>query len=187
MLSNYSSICLFVTLWSVAGQAPLSVGFSRQEYWSGLPFPPPGDLPDPGIEPTSLMSPALAGRFFTSNATWEALSPWYWQGNWGSEAAIVMNLVGSMWDLVGYTLLKIFLPIISLLYVFTSLYKCCQSLWRIFTPVMFLSPFLYISKCLISVYEHLTHIYPFSYWEIFWVQIWLYFNKHLCTHLLICP
>ena len=47
--------------------------FSRQEYWSGLPRPPPGDLPDPGIEPASLMSPALAGGFFTAGATWEAL------------------------------------------------------------------------------------------------------------------
>ena len=47
---------------------PLSVGFSRQEYWSGLPFPSPADLPDPGIKPTSLMSPALAGRFFTTGA-----------------------------------------------------------------------------------------------------------------------
>ena len=46
--------------------------FSRQEYWSGVPFPSPGDLPDPGIEPTSLASPALAGRFFTTIATWEA-------------------------------------------------------------------------------------------------------------------
>ena len=49
-----------VTLWTVAHQAPLSMGFSRQEYWSGLPSPPPGDLPNPGIEPVSLMSPALA-------------------------------------------------------------------------------------------------------------------------------
>ena len=47
-------------------------GTSRQEYWSGLPCPPPGDLPDPGIERVSLMSPALAGRFFTTSATWEA-------------------------------------------------------------------------------------------------------------------
>ena len=54
-----------VTPWTVAHQAPLSMGFSRQEYWSGLPCPPPGDLPNPGIEPASLMSPALAGRFFT--------------------------------------------------------------------------------------------------------------------------
>ena len=51
---------------TVAHQAPLSVGFSRQESWSGLPFPPPADLPDPGIKPTSLASPALAGRFVTT-------------------------------------------------------------------------------------------------------------------------
>ena len=60
--------------WTVAGQAPLSMGFSRQEYWIGLPFPTPGDLPDPGIEPISLMSPALAGGFFTTNTTCEALN-----------------------------------------------------------------------------------------------------------------
>ena len=48
----------------------MSVGFSRQEHWSGLPFPSPGDLPDPGIEPVSLMSPALAGGFFTTSAAW---------------------------------------------------------------------------------------------------------------------
>ncbi|KAM7230968.1 hypothetical protein CapIbe_018458, partial [Capra ibex] len=51
---------LSVTPWTLARQAPLSMGFSRQEYWSGLPFPSPGDLPDPGIDPASLMSPALA-------------------------------------------------------------------------------------------------------------------------------
>ena len=67
-----SVISILATLWTVACQAPLSMGFSRQEYWSGLPFPSPGDLPDPGIEPTSLASPALAGRFFTTSATWEA-------------------------------------------------------------------------------------------------------------------
>ena len=55
-----------MTLWTAVCQAPLSMGFSRQEYWSGLPFPPPGDLPDPGIEPVSLKSPVLAGRFFTA-------------------------------------------------------------------------------------------------------------------------
>ena len=57
---------------SVALQAPLSMGFSRQEYWSGLLCPPPEDLPNPGIEPTSLTSPALAVGFFTTSATWEA-------------------------------------------------------------------------------------------------------------------
>ena len=55
-------------------QAPLSMGFSRQEYWSGLPFPPPGDLLNPGIEPASLASLALADRFFTTSTTWEAKS-----------------------------------------------------------------------------------------------------------------
>ena len=58
----------------VARQAPQSVEFSRQEYWNGLPFPSPGDLPDPGIKPLSLMSPALAGRLFTTSTTWEAQS-----------------------------------------------------------------------------------------------------------------
>ena len=60
-----------VILWTVACQAPLSMGFSRQEYWSRWSCPPPRDLPDPGMEPASLMSPALAGRFFTTSATWE--------------------------------------------------------------------------------------------------------------------
>ena len=71
MLSCFSRVQLFVTLWTVACQAPLSMGFSRQEYWSGLSCPPPGDLSHPGIEPMSLRSPALAGRFFTTSATWE--------------------------------------------------------------------------------------------------------------------
>ena len=59
MLSRFSRVQLFATLWTVARQVPLSMGFSRQEYWSGLPFLPPGDLPDPGIEPLSPASPAL--------------------------------------------------------------------------------------------------------------------------------
>ena len=71
--SHFSHVWLFVTEWTVAHQAPLSTGFSRQDYWSGQPCPPPGDLPNPGIEPTSLMSPALVGRSFTTSATWEAL------------------------------------------------------------------------------------------------------------------
>ena len=53
------------TPWTVAHQAPLFMEFLRQEYWSGLPFPPPGELPQPGIEPTSSVSPPLAGGFFT--------------------------------------------------------------------------------------------------------------------------
>ena len=64
------------TPWTVALQGLRSMGFSRQEYWSGLPSPPPGHLPDPGIKPNSrlLCLPALAGGFFTANATWKA--PW---------------------------------------------------------------------------------------------------------------
>ena len=58
VLSHFSCVCLFATLWTVVCQAPLSMGFSRQEYWSGLPCPPPGELANPGIEPTSLTSPA---------------------------------------------------------------------------------------------------------------------------------
>ena len=65
---------LFATPWTIAHQAPLSMEFSRQEYWSGVPFPPPGDLPDPRIKLASLMSPALAGGFFATSATWEGLS-----------------------------------------------------------------------------------------------------------------
>ena len=90
VLSGFSHVQFFATLWTLlfigilqplsegplsSGplcQAPLSMGFSWQEYWSGLPCPPPGDLPDSGIEPKSLTSPALASGFFTTSATWEA-------------------------------------------------------------------------------------------------------------------
>ena len=78
MLSHFICVRIFVTLWTVAHQVALFMGFSRQEYWSGLPFPSPGDLPDPGIEPPSLISSALAGSFFTTGATWEALHERHW-------------------------------------------------------------------------------------------------------------
>ena len=68
MLGGFSHVQLFATLWAIVHQSPLSTGCSR----SGLPFPSPGDLPNAGIEPPSLMSPALAGGFFTTSATWEA-------------------------------------------------------------------------------------------------------------------
>ena len=67
VLSNF-----FATQWTVAWQAPLSMGFPRQEYWSGLPFPPPGDLPHPGME---IVSPALAGGFFTTEPSGKP--PWH--------------------------------------------------------------------------------------------------------------
>ena len=74
VLSPFSCVSFFATLWTLASQAPLSMGFSRQEYWSGLSCPPPGDLPNPGIKPVSLMSPSLAVGFFSTRATWEALT-----------------------------------------------------------------------------------------------------------------
>ena len=74
MLSHFSRVQLCATPWTVAYLAPLSMEFSKHEYRSGLPFCSPGDHPNPGIKTASRMSPALAGRFFTTSATWEAPS-----------------------------------------------------------------------------------------------------------------
>ena len=79
MLSHFSCVWLFVTPWTVACQSSLSMGFSRQEYWSGMPCPPPGDLPDTGTGPGSLTSPPLAGWFSTTNATREAWLTSYYE------------------------------------------------------------------------------------------------------------
>ena len=64
-LSHFSHVQRFAMLWTVPRQAPLSMRFSKQKYWCGLPYPPPADLPSPGVEPVSLISPALTGRFLT--------------------------------------------------------------------------------------------------------------------------
>ena len=72
---SLSRVRFFVIPWTVAPQAPLSMGFSRQEYWSGLPCPPPGDLSNSGIKPVSLTSPALGGGFFTTSATSSPVPP----------------------------------------------------------------------------------------------------------------
>ena len=69
--SCFTCVWLFETQWTVAHQSPLSMGFSRQEYWNGLQFPTPGDLPNPGNKSASLMSPSLAGGFFTTSCIWE--------------------------------------------------------------------------------------------------------------------
>ena len=79
---------LSVTPWSVAPQAPLSMGFSWQKCWSGLPCPPSGDLPHPGLEPESPKSPALAGRFFTTSATWEAQN-----NKWRTNSSLPLSLL----------------------------------------------------------------------------------------------
>ena len=87
-MSIQSCLILWDPMDCSPSQAPQSRGFSRQQYWNGLPCPPPRLLPDPGIQPMSLMSPALGGGIFTTNAIWEALS----QGNTGW---------GSVWRTVG--------------------------------------------------------------------------------------
>ena len=76
VLSCFSCVWMCATPWTATCQAPLTMGFSRQEYWSGVPCPPPGDFPNLGIEPMSPMSPALAGGFFTTSTTWEACHSW---------------------------------------------------------------------------------------------------------------
>ena len=73
LLCSVTQMCLTLcNPWTVACQGPLPMEFSRQEYWGRLPFLTPEDLPDPGIKPTSLASPAMAGGFFTTSTTWEA-------------------------------------------------------------------------------------------------------------------
>ena len=72
LISHFSHVQLFVTLWTTACQTLLPMGFSRQEYGSRLPCPPAGDLLNPETEPVSPAPPALAGRFFTTSTAWEA-------------------------------------------------------------------------------------------------------------------
>ena len=80
LLSRFSRVWLFVTLWTVARHVPLSMRFSRQGYWGGLPCLPPGNLPEPRIEPESLTTPALAGGFLTTSATSAHIA---WEPLWG--------------------------------------------------------------------------------------------------------
>ena len=91
---------LFATPWTVARQVPLPMEFSRQEYWSGLSFPPPGDLPDQGIEPASLTSPALAGGFFTRWVTGILFSSPLASHLWSSTAQFqaCVNQTGSLFS-----------------------------------------------------------------------------------------
>ena len=109
LLQSCLTLC---DLWT--HQVPLSMGISRQEYWSGLLCPPPGDLPNPGTEPTSLMSPALAGGFFTTGANWEAQGGYSlmtenscWKGDWlgwytvGKEIQPVHSEGDQPWDFFG--------------------------------------------------------------------------------------
>ena len=74
--ANWLPLCLSVTPWTIPLQVLLFMGFSRQEYWSGLPCPSPGDFPNPGTEPASLKFHALVGGFFTTSPTWEVFAPY---------------------------------------------------------------------------------------------------------------
>ena len=90
VLSHFGRVRLFVTLWTIARQGPLSTGFSRQQHWSRLPRAPPGYLPDPGIKPVSLTSPALADGFFITSATWEAIR-WFSTLQSDNEACLCLK------------------------------------------------------------------------------------------------
>ena len=126
VLSHISSIRLCATSWTVARQAPLSVEFSRQEYWSGLPFLSPGDLPDPGIEPVSLTSPALAGGFFTTSTTWEALKLPQ-SATFSHSHGCCMTCLSSSQEHWYLCALPRFLPAFL---SFRSQFKCHLILWR---------------------------------------------------------
>ena len=90
VLSRFNPVWFFATLWTVAHQAPLSLGFSRQEYWGGFPCTPSGNLPDPGIKPMSLMSLALVYRFFTTSTTGKLRTM--------SVCVLVTQLCPTLWD-----------------------------------------------------------------------------------------
>ena len=98
---------LFATPWTVAHQAALSMGFSRQEYWSGLPFPLPGDHPDPGTKPSSLMSPAIPGGSFTTSATWEAIHDKYrGRGSGQGQSEQFFGAIMPLWGTDGTQLVE---------------------------------------------------------------------------------
>ena len=99
MLSHSVIANSFVTPWTVAHQAPMSMGFSRQEYWSWLLFPPPGDHPDPGTEPPSLVSPALAGSFFTTAPPGKPFHT--------GKQANILGVRGHLWSTWNHLLLQL--------------------------------------------------------------------------------
>ena len=111
VLSHFSRVQLSATLWTVACQAPLSLGFARSEYWSGLPYPSSGDLPNPGIESTSPVYPILAGGFFTSEPMGKAINFSQYQSisQYGNQCVSHTTLLFTMFnsDSILYPLLKL--------------------------------------------------------------------------------
>ena len=101
VLSRFSHVQLCVTLWTIVRQAPLSTGFSRQEYWNGLPFTSPGDLPNPGIEPASLLRlPSLAGGFFTLGTSMGIRKGQHWmrEGEKAVNYSGMVLILGNRWQ-----------------------------------------------------------------------------------------
>ena len=155
-----------MTLWTVAHQASLSMGFSRQEYWRRLPCPPPGNLPNQGIEPTSLMSPAQAGKFFTTIAAWEAQTSVY------LNSIFVLLINGLEWERRNeksepHPLLNILCPW-HIWFVYRRVYRWFFMLGRIITglnpqkgPV---GDFLIISAPGLC---HILFVCPWHFWFCF--------------------
>ena len=163
VLCRFSHVWLFATPWTVARQAPLSMGFSRQEYWSGSPDPPPGDLPDSGVKSTSLMSPAVAGRFFTTSATWEAwrvpyLVPIVWLP-WAFPRGHLLSLIFKIPARGNLTLFSSILVTLGFL-LFLKLVLCtCYSLWLTLWGSCSLSSLKPLFKChLLREAWHNQHI-----------------------------
>ena len=115
-----SHVWLSVTPWTTARQTPLSMRFSRQEYWKGLPFPPPGDLPGPGIKPKSPVPPALAGGFFTTKSPGNPYSdPW---------SPRKLEILGkNIWNLVAYYHLASYPASVGVQWPLLSFWMCFRS------------------------------------------------------------
>ena len=104
MLSGFNHVLLFVTLWTIVPQAPLYMEFSRQEYWTELSFPSPGDLPDPGIEPVSLTTPALADGFFATVPPEKPLLVNHqWRRQWHPTPVLLPRKSHGRRSMVGYS------------------------------------------------------------------------------------
>ena len=128
------SLQWYVTPCTVAHQALLFMRFSSQEYWSGLPCSPPGDLPDPGMEPVSLTLPALASRFFTTSTTWEAI---IWGDRWQMPLLWLFSLDRGFTCLVAGGFLLLFLTpnILSPLLISTADHSLSHCIWEMEIPV----------------------------------------------------
>ena len=154
MLSHFSHVLFFATLWTVALQTPLSMGFSRKEYWSGLPCPPPGDLPDPGMEPVSLKSPALMGGFFTASTLQSPNN--IWRG-----ASFICLFAICLCPLVRW-LFHIFGPLLELFVILLLSFRRLCIFWL---HVFYQMCVLQIFSPICGLSFHFLKIYSFLKWN----------------------